>query len=478
MKKIILIATLIGGTVLNGQTVSNDFESGDRSIDQGNCWGFGGFSIKTNDKINGSYSARSGSINNTNGSFWLHSPWINLTSGNITFETKLNNNDGTRDYYVEISFIPYDANAAWGQGTPLATTYTHTYTLPHSSSETVSYPVPSAIADDGNPYLVRLSFYNQSGNRNRRAVVDDWFIPGTYASDPANSCLPLVTVADTDGDGVDDDSDQYPNDPDRVFTYSSPEGGFGSFAFEDLWPAQGDYDFNDFVVDFRVFFTFNADNEINDITGQWYVRAVGGVLTRGLGVHFPGVSPSDVQSVTGQQVSGTRANLAANGTELGQSSAVIVFFDEISDVINWAGGTFYNTVNGEPVGQSDTIDFEVVFSNPITMAELQGADIFIFLKDRGDEIHLPDRAPTDLANLNKLGTGDDDSDPAIGRYYKTTNNYPWGMELPSKFDYPAEKTDIVQSYLKFASWAQSGGNNFSDWYEDQSGYRDLTKLFQ
>jgi hypothetical protein len=192
--------------------VTQDFESGDRNIDIANCWGFGGFSIKDNDKINGSFSARSGSINTTNGAFWLKSPWIELESGNVSFDIKLNNNDNSQDYYVEISFVPFDANDTYFEGTPFSTVYTHTLTSPFSTPETVSYAVPNAIANDGNPYRVRLSVYSQSANMNRRAVIDDWSIPGVDVSDPNNGCIPLTddgngNNTDSDGDGISDATD-------------------------------------------------------------------------------------------------------------------------------------------------------------------------------------------------------------------------------------------------------------------------------
>jgi hypothetical protein len=57
---------------------------------------------------------------------------------------------------------------------------------------------------------------------------------------------------DTDGDGIPDNLDAYPLDPTRAFnSYYPNETDFGSFAFEDLWPGYGDYDFNDFVVNFN-----------------------------------------------------------------------------------------------------------------------------------------------------------------------------------------------------------------------------------
>uniref|UniRef100_UPI004048474B collagen-binding domain-containing protein n=1 Tax=Polaribacter sp. TaxID=1920175 RepID=UPI004048474B len=178
--------------IINVPEVSQDFESGDRNIESAECWVFGGFSITSTDKINGNFSARSGAINSTKGSFFLKSPWVEFANGDITFDIKLNNNDD-QEYYVEISIYSFDPTHTYGEGS-LISSYTHTLQTPHSNVETLSYSVPTNIANDGNPYRIYLNVYNQSGNRNRRAIIDDWSIPGTNVSVPSNNCLPTNCV--------------------------------------------------------------------------------------------------------------------------------------------------------------------------------------------------------------------------------------------------------------------------------------------
>ena len=65
--------------------------------------------------------------------------------------------------------------------------------------------------------------------------------------------LPLdetqIEEEDTDNDGIIDFYDEYPDDPDKAYdTYTPSIYGWGTYAFEDLWPNQGDYDFNDLVI--------------------------------------------------------------------------------------------------------------------------------------------------------------------------------------------------------------------------------------
>jgi LruC domain-containing protein len=82
-----------------------------------------------------------------------------------------------------------------------------------------------------------------------------------------------------------------------------------------------------------------------------------------------------------------------------------------------------------------------------------------------------------LADVSKFGTGDDDSNPATGKYYMSDNALPWAINLPVKFDYPAEKEDITKAFLKFNDWVASRGFNYMDWYQNKNGYRQASKLY-
>ena len=96
---------------------------------------------------------------------------------------------------------------------------------------------------------------------------------------------------------------------------------------------------------------------------------------------------------------------------------------------------------------------------------------------RGREVHLADYPPTTLAETGFFGTEHDRSDPGSGKYYKTQNNLPWGIDTPEPFDYPVEKAQIINAHLKFADWAEGGGNVFTDWYKNLSGYRNASNVF-
>lgn len=302
---------------------------------------------------------------------------------------------------------------------------------------------------------------------------------------PVSACNPsgigTPTIIDADGDGVPDAQDDYPNDPLRAFNNYYPNStGWASMAFEDLWPGTGDYDFNDLVVAYRINRVTNAGNKVVNMQMIYQVKAVGASLKNGFGVQLDNVLPNQISSVSGYDIDEGYINLSANGTENNQAKAVIILWDNVDNVITRAGGSMFNTVHNNLVGTSEVLTVNVLFSTPLEQNVLGVAPFNHFLiknMERGVEIHMADKIPTSLADLNLFGTAKDDSNPSTGKYYKTANNLPWGINLPVIFDYPVEGSVILQSHLHFAEWATSSGSLFPDWYENKSGYRNTQYIY-
>lgn len=292
---------------------------------------------------------------------------------------------------------------------------------------------------------------------------------------------PIDDPEDTDGDGVSDIFDEFPTDPERAYNYYYPsQGDFGTLVFEDLWPSRGDYDFNDLVVDYQYRKVANANNQIVEIVPTYVIRAIGAGFHNGFGISLD-VDPEVIGSVSGQHLTNNIATLHANGTETNQEDAVILVFDDAWDVVsNGAPGTFFNTQPGMPAFDPDTINMTIYFASPVDPSVLGLAPYnpFIFVNnDRSKEIHLPGSKPTSKADFSLFGTGDDESDPATGRYYFSSDSYPWAANIPESFDYPAEKVNITEAHLMFGPWASSNGFNYMDWFQDKPGYRNNSKFF-
>lgn len=309
---------------------------------------------------------------------------------------------------------------------------------------------------------------NNWGNTGDNVSFDcSCFIPQT-ACNPGSGDPPFT---DTDGDGVNDDEDDFPEDPTRAFISTES----ATLAYEDLWPALGDYDFNDLVVSADYEIVTDAQNLIVDLIADFKIEAGGAGLDNGFGFSLP-VPPSTVESVSGSELVSNIVTLDPAGYESGHNNnTVVIVYDAINTML---GTAMFNTVPGEPYLETDTTTINIHFSTPQADIGTMPYNPFIFVGgERGKEIHLIDNEPTELVDQSWFGMLNDDSDPAGGRYYVTETNLPWAISIPDEFDYPVEKADIVQTYLKFAQWAQSGGVLYSDWYFDLPGYRNDANIY-
>ncbi len=292
--------------------------------------------------------------------------------------------------------------------------------------------------------------------------------------------LSAPMIPDTDGDGVGDPDDDYPTDPTRAFDNFFPAAGYGSLGFEDLWPAKGDYDFNDVVVDYRFQTVTNAANNVVEIFARFKLQANGATLDNGFGFNLPNCDPlltGATLNVTGYHLSRSYISLNAKGNENGQARPTVIVWDNTSDLMP----DLTNTEPWKPY--VDPIEIELILTTPghsftSSAFALTSFNPFIICNmERGKEVHLPDRPPTSLVNPAYFGTLDDHSAEALNRWYKTSSNLPWAIDIPEPFAWPVEKADMTTAHLKFAAWAQSSGTLYPNWYQDVPGYRNDAAIY-
>ncbi|WP_377470106.1 LruC domain-containing protein [Pontibacter silvestris] len=279
--------------------------------------------------------------------------------------------------------------------------------------------------------------------------------------------------ADVDGDGVPNTLDAYPNDFERAYNnYAS-----GSLAFEDQWPRKGDFDMNDFVVNYNYTIVTNAQNKTKDIKGTFEIAALGTIYHNGFGYELP-LTPDDVQSVTGSKLNHNYVTRAGNGVEAGQEKATIIVFDDAFDLVSTP--SFLNTDPKRPKYNTVSLPVDVTLTKPMDLPLNAPFNPFIMVgQQRGREVHLSGMAPTSKANTDLFGTADDATNLANGVYYKTKDNLPYGINVPEKFQYPSEWVSVAEAYLKLSEWVQSGGRDFADWYSSSkaSSYRNQNKIY-
>lgn len=282
---------------------------------------------------------------------------------------------------------------------------------------------------------------------------------------------PVDTKPDTDGDGVIDTKDQYPKDPTKAFNnYScNYHDGGSTLAFEDNWPAEGDYDMNDVVLTYKHLAVTNAKNIVVRVEGEYNLLASGGDFKNGVGVMFNLPKGNAINFKSSNNI----------GLEAGQDSVVVILFEDTK-----ASQKYWNTVPGEATSASvkTTFSFDVVKGPSIQTVGVGGYNPFIWNNSsefgRGHETHLRGKNPTKLANKALFNTKDDAS--GAGKNYSTAKNHPWALEFPiANFKYPTERSNIKNAYLKYADWATSGGTKSVDWYSNTTdGFRDNSKIYK
>ncbi len=274
-------------------------------------------------------------------------------------------------------------------------------------------------------------------------------------------------ILDSDGDGVSDEDDDYPNDSDKSIKIVYPTQGKLIVAFEDLWPDTGDYDFNDLVLGITQEFGLNANNEYTYLKTDLEVRGNGATLNNVLEMKLDWAENSGNSSLY-SPVENPNIQLVSTNTNSFIHDDVVTVIDGMLDSLS----PYYQN-NGIGISAPyQNFSFEITM-DPISNSQATlSSDFFIhdfYHPER--EIHLPGRHATSFADTQLFGTGNDSTIPVDDRWYLTDENLPWGFEIidyTGNYMHPIENISILQAYREFGNWANSGGLSNLDWFTKPS----------
>ena len=265
-------------------------------------------------------------------------------------------------------------------------------------------------------------------------------------------------MTDTDGDGVPDVDDEFPNDGSVAYSMTYE----GTLAYEDIWPYQGDYDMNDMVVEYHIKHFLNKGNLLVRVEDSWTVKNVGAQLQSGFGYQY-GFRKYKVGSMSVETTYPGQSRFAkdAKGLEYAQpNDATIILFDSALDVINAPEDQRTFTVKMTLNVPTKTNELELPPYNPFIIVNTN--------EGRGHEVHLPNYKPTGLMDTKLLHYGHDLSDPEKGIYFVSDNNFPFAihiinesLDLKSKDE--GKRIDVI--YPQFSKWASSFGEENKEWYK-------------
>lgn len=332
------------------------------------------------------------------------------------------------------------------------------------------------------PGLLGYWKFNEGSGSSSYDLTSSQFT-GTNIGTQYNTEVGYNAFVDADQDGVPDNYDDYPADPQRAFNNYFPSESVNTLAFEDLWPTRGDYDFNDLVVSYRLNTITNAQGMLVESFGDFTLHAIGGSFRNGFGFNLPGSTiPVNQITCTGSALHEEFITLNSNGLEENQQFTTVIVFDNAYKLMpGQTGSTGVNVSPGAPYTEPVTLQIHLIFPSETYSLSQLGMGSFnpfmIINKNRGREVHLSDNPPTSLADPLLFGTQDDNSLPASNRYYRTSNNLPWAICIPGTFAWPYEKVDVLTAHLRMASWALSAGTEWTDWYLGLPGYRDNSNIY-
>ncbi|PCI28812.1 MAG: hypothetical protein COB67_05535 [SAR324 cluster bacterium] len=247
--------------------------------------------------------------------------------------------------------------------------------------------------------------------------------------------------------------------------YSPAMDTLGILAYEDLWPQKGDFDFNDVVVNYYIIET-REDNKVIKVQYDMIPQAMGASFSNSFRLRWD-VPISKIKSVK-KTFKSEIWNMTAREDNGG---SIIEFIDSVKGaILPPSGYKMSNTIAGSPLVLGEKVTMIIEFTEPISPSTLGDPPYNSYIA-RGDglggliEVHLPNQAPSSEATLSYFGTGDDDSIPNEGRYYKTSGNLPWAISIPNPWNNPLEKTTIHQGYPLIVPWAASNGVDNDNWYQ-------------
>lgn len=228
----------------------------------------------------------------------------------------------------------------------------------------------------------------------------------------------------------------------------------GIYAFEDQWPAKGDYDLNDVMVRYNYGKTFDSDNNLYGEAFLFQTFQNYASLMNGLAFQLDGsATPSSVKYEIRKK--GEKDFTEARFT---YESADHVY--RLTDDIRTDLGAEYKVT--------------LVYDNPI--AKESKAKPFLYRNTTNGkrlEVHLPGEAPTSLMDRSYFGQNDDASVPEKGIYFVRSGKYPFAFflagaeekDLKEMLDRANEGKNIDVLYPGYNDWAESGGKTNQDWYK-------------
>lgn len=248
------------------------------------------------------------------------------------------------------------------------------------------------------------------------------------------------------------------------------DNSWAFIAYEDLYPSPGDADYNDFVMAFQAAESYNARGELETINMSFLPVARGAGYNHSVHLDLDGElwKSGNVTAITDEMFSGD-AVIKATHTNLKNGTEIEKFYSKDKRDLT----IFHNT-------RASLSGFANVYEGADITAPLWKTDVEISLAAPEENLYA-DRGPIGydsyriylhVNNTNKdidlytINQGDGMIDG---------NGYPFGIVVPTTWQWPAERTHIGDAYPHFEeyrSWLSGNVDSLS--YEAEHWYLSPT----
>lgn len=248
-------------------------------------------------------------------------------------------------------------------------------------------------------------------------------------------------------------------------------GIYNLVGYEDLYPKQGDYDFNDLVVAYSYALGVNSSNNVERISGQAYILGRGSsythdwTLTLNLSQFAASIGSSSCETV------GYKAY--ANGTTTSKEPTVDT--GGCSITVNNSAGSYY--LNWKAF--SDTVQLfpaTLAPNRPVAAKPINTDNYFVpGVKEPKATFSITFSTPVPLAKFGKEDpwikiTRSDNTTVNVHLSDRDSNNFPFAMLMPTTWKWPIESPNITggnkigQAYPDFLEFVNSSGAQKPQWH--------------
>lgn len=259
----------------------------------------------------------------------------------------------------------------------------------------------------------------------------------------------------------------------KTITFPS-EKSMGSFMVEDLFPYQGDMDFNDIVFSFSITYYLDDENEgkVSKMAVKILPKAIGGNAEMiGVALKFNSFEGkiskvSGASSLTGSNFT----DISSNGTESGQNNCTVVpLVGDMRSLFASRQGFLNTMVSNDAVSSSPaTVEIEFaegnypeyssIINHILSNGKSGGVSFFVTVDSRGKEIFTKGNTPTDKFDYSLF--------KATGRTdFSNEDNFVWAIQNATQIAYPQEMVSIFDAYPKFRNWVNSLGTEDNGWFQ-------------